>query len=86
MTRRIRKLIGTAIIIGFVTIYALVAMALAQAPLIQNAAGWVQGIFYVVAGMGWIVPIIPLIGWMERLDRPASSRGNAPAAIPQEKR
>lgn len=49
----------------FVIAYALVIMALAQSKPLNDAEGYVRGIFYVVAGMGWILPIIPLIRWME---------------------
>jgi L-lactate permease len=65
MRRRTRKLVGTFAMVAFVVVYALIVMALAQTPLLQNAAAWAQGIFYVVGGLGWIVPIMPLIRWME---------------------
>ncbi len=48
-----------------VILWALVAMAVAQfifrSP--NSVAAWV---FYVVAGMGWILPAMPLIRWMSR--------------------
>mgnify|MGYP001765243810 CR=1 FL=1 len=65
MSRRLRKLIGTIIILLFVIIYALVVMALAQ-PILKGAGTLTQLAFYVVAGMAWILPIMPLIVWMER--------------------
>ncbi len=68
MTRRTRKLAGTALIIAFVTVYALVAMALAQARALQEANGLVQGLFYALLGVSWVLPIFPLIKWMERKD------------------
>lgn len=68
MTRRTRKLLGTVFIIAFVTIYALIAMALAQSRPLQEASGWVQGIGYALLGLLWIVPLFPLISWMERKD------------------
>ena len=39
MTRRTRKLIGAFVIVIFVVVYALVAMALAQARFVQEASG-----------------------------------------------
>ena len=68
MRRRRRKLIGVAATICFVVVYALVAMTLAQAPAIQNARPVLQWTFYATVGMGWILPIMPLIRWMERPD------------------
>jgi L-lactate permease len=69
VTRRNRKLIGAASMIAFVVVYALVAMNVAQAPALQAANGWVQGFCYAALGLGWIIPIFPLIVWMERKDR-----------------
>lgn len=66
LPRRQRKLIGAVILLGFVIVYALVAMALAQARPVQEASKLGQGIFYAMLGIGWILPILPLIRWMER--------------------
>jgi hypothetical protein len=41
-------------------------MALAQVRFIHDAPGYVQGIYYAVIGMAWILPVMPLIRWMER--------------------
>jgi hypothetical protein len=68
MRRRQRKFIGVFITIGFVIVYALVAMALAQGRLIQEAPGYAQGLYYAVIGLAWILPVMPLIRWMERPD------------------
>ncbi len=68
MTRRNRKLIGAFTVIIYVVIYALVAMALAQARVVQDATGLVQGLVYAVLGLSWIVPLMPLIAWMEKPD------------------
>ena len=68
MPRRTRKLIGAAAMIGFVIVYALAAMALAQSRPVQEAPGLLRGLFYAVIGMAWILPVMPLIKWMERKD------------------
>lgn len=67
MPRRTRKLIGAVAILSFVCLYALVAMVVAQGR-IQDASKAVQAIFYLVAGLAWILPLMPLIRWMERPD------------------
>jgi predicted membrane channel-forming protein YqfA (hemolysin III family) len=52
----------------FVIIYALAAMALAQSRPIQEAPGPLQTLSYVVLGLAWTLPLLPLIKWMERRD------------------
>ena len=43
------------------------AMALAQSPLVR-ANGVIEALYYVVAGLGWVLPAMPLIRWMSRPD------------------
>ena len=47
-------------------------MALAQSVL-TDINGLVAAIYYVVAGLGWVLPAMPLISWMSKPDR----KGNA---------
>ena len=68
MTQSHRKLIGTVAILVFVCVYALVAMALAQGR-ITEAPKLVQTIAYIALGLAWVLPLLPLIRWMERKDR-----------------
>ena len=42
-------------------------MALAQSVL-TNISGFVATLYYVVAGLGWVLPAMPLIKWMARPD------------------
>ena len=63
MPIRIRKLIGAIALIVLVVGWVLLAMALAQLPVIK-ANGVVEAIYYVVAGLGWVLPAMPLIKWM----------------------
>jgi uncharacterized protein DUF2842 len=65
MSIRIRKLIGTVALLALVVVWALVAMAIAQ-PLLASANALVAGLYYVVAGLGWVLPAMPLIKWMSR--------------------
>jgi hypothetical protein len=62
-----RKLIGTVALLALVIVWALVAMAIAQ-PLLASANRVVAGLYYVVAGLGWVLPAMPLIKWMSRPD------------------
>ena len=65
MSARTRKLIGTVALLVLVCVWALVAMALAQSAL-TNINGWVATIYYIVAGLGWVLPAMPIISWMAR--------------------
>ena len=65
MPIRIRKLVGGIALIVLVVGWALLAMALAQLPVIK-ANAIVEAIYYVVAGLGWVLPAMPLIKWMVR--------------------
>jgi hypothetical protein len=38
-------------------------MALAQFPVVK-ANGLVETIYYVLAGLGWVLPAMPLVRWM----------------------
>jgi hypothetical protein len=67
MRQRTRKLVGTVVILVFVCVYALVAMALAQGR-ITEAPKLVQTFAYIALGLAWVLPLLPLIKWMERRD------------------
>jgi Protein of unknown function (DUF2842) len=72
MPIRLRKLIGGIVLIALVVGWALLAMALAQLPVIK-ANAVVEAIYYVLAGLGWVLPAMPLIKWMV-LDKRADPR------------
>ena len=67
MRRRTRALIGTIVILGFVIVYAPLAMALADSRISQTPP-LVQTLLYCLLGIAWIFPLMPLIRWMERPD------------------
>lgn len=52
----------------FVVIYALVAMILAQYTALKVESPTLRLIIFALLGLGWAVPLVPLIGWMERRD------------------
>jgi hypothetical protein len=67
MKIRTRKLLGTAALLLLAAVWSLVGMAVAQMPWLANS-GVLQAAFYVVAGMGWVVPAMPIVSWMSRPD------------------
>jgi Protein of unknown function (DUF2842) len=67
MPIRTRKLIGTVGLLALVTAWALLAMALAQI-ILPSASGLVAFLYYAIAGLGWVLPAMPLIAWMQRPD------------------
>ena len=67
MTIRQRKLIGAVLLLVLVIVWSLVGVAIAQAPILRDSRLW-QMLFYVVAGLGWVLPAMPLIRWMSKKD------------------
>jgi hypothetical protein len=63
MNLRVRKLIGTFALFALVIVWALAAMAVAQFPPIFNNP-WISGLYYLLAGVGWVLPAMPLVRWM----------------------
>jgi polyferredoxin len=68
MRSRQRKLIGTIIMLLFVVVYALVAMVVAQATAMKIESLFLRTIIFALLGLGWAVPMVPLISWMEKRD------------------
>jgi Protein of unknown function (DUF2842) len=73
MSRSSRSFIGTIAMVFFVIFYAMVVMLFS--PLILKAASEglhsvvyqiVQVVYYFFAGVGWALPILPLIKWMNK--------------------
>jgi hypothetical protein len=65
MPIRLRKFIGAVALFVLVIVWALVAMALAQAPAIHDNT-FASIAYYVIAGMGWVLPAMPLVRWMSK--------------------
>ena len=65
MPVRVKKLIGTIVLILLVTIYAVFATAFASLYLKQSS-GWVHLLYFLVTGLLWVIPAMFLIRWMER--------------------
>jgi hypothetical protein len=68
MSIRSRKLIGTFALFALAAVWSLLAMALAQSVL-TDINGFVAALYYVIAGLGWVLPAMLLIKWMAKPDR-----------------
>ena len=83
MSPHIRKLIGGAGMVAFVLVYALVAMALVDSRPVQEANEILRTLIYVALGLVWVLPMMPLVVWMETGKlRKTSIRRDPPGAIP----
>lgn len=65
MQRRARQFIGAIAMLVFAIFYALLVMALLHSR-ISELPSAVQLTLYAILGFGWIIPLMPLIRWMER--------------------
>jgi hypothetical protein len=68
MRIRARKFLGTIALLVLVVLWSVMGMTVAQTPWLANS-GLLQAIFYVVAGLGWVLPAVPIVSWMGRPDR-----------------
>ncbi len=73
MPLRLRKFIGAVALFVLVIAWALIAMAVAQFPAIRDSAV-LSILYYVIAGLGWILPAIPLVSWMSAPRSPGQNR------------
>lgn len=67
MRMRTRKLIGTFVLLVFLPVYVWVAAAIGMGR-ITLAPAWIQFVFFLVAGLFWVIPAGLLIRWMQRPD------------------
>lgn len=63
MPIRLKKFIGTILIIILVLVYALVATTVATHTLGESAA-WVHLAYFALSGLLWILPAMLIIKWM----------------------
>ena len=64
MSPRVRKLIGSLALILLVGFWAVVTTIVAMG--MMNADRMLQMVFYLVAGLLWVVPAGAIIAWMQR--------------------
>ena len=63
MRMRLKKLIGTFVLLAVIAVYALLVMSAAVA-ILPGAGPVAEFLFYAVAGMAWVIPVRYLILWM----------------------
>lgn len=68
MTQRQRKLAGTVFLLLLVAIYALLALAVAIILQVWNASKVAELLYYIFAGLLWVVPAGVIIKWMQKPD------------------
>ena len=63
MNKRARKALGGLGILAFLTAYVIAAVTV-SAYLPDNKA--IQMVYFVVVGVAWGAPLIPLLSWMDK--------------------
>ncbi|HPG89696.1 MAG TPA: DUF2842 domain-containing protein [Hyphomicrobium sp.] len=69
MTQRQRKLAGTFAMLLLIFVYAMIALAVAVVLQVQQANKLVELLYYIVAGLLWVLPAGVLIKWMQKPDQ-----------------
>jgi Protein of unknown function (DUF2842) len=69
MTIRTRKFIGAIALLLLAFFWSMIGMVVAQFPVIANS-GALQWVYYIVVGMGWVLPAMPVVSWMLRPEAP----------------
>lgn len=70
MPVRLRKLIGTLLLIALVIVYALAATAVAVTRLAESGP-LIHLAFFLIGGLAWILPAMVIIKWMAKPGRSA---------------
>lgn len=68
MTQRQRKLAGTVAMFVLIIVYAFIALAVAVVLQVREAYKIVELLFYIVAGLLWVLPAGVLVKWMQKPD------------------
>ena len=58
-----RKALGIALILLLIIVWA--GLVASLAPFVGGWPGLVQAAFYLIMGLGWIIPLKPLIRWSQ---------------------
>lgn len=66
MTPRIRKLVGAILLLVVIAVYSLGAMLVAVILQVNEANKSIELLYYVVAGLLWVLPAGVIIKWMQK--------------------
>ncbi|OYW55167.1 MAG: hypothetical protein B7Y80_09865 [Hyphomicrobium sp. 32-62-53] len=66
MTPRIRKLVGAILLLVVIAVYSLGAMVVAVILQVNEANKSIELLYYVVAGLLWVLPAGLIIKWMQK--------------------
>jgi len=66
-----RKILGAFLMIAWLLAYVAVLAVVGDRVLHEPL--WAQLIFFPVAGIGWVLPLKPLLKWMHAKDAPKES-------------
>lgn len=72
MPVRLKKLIGTFLLVALVIVYAIIATLIAVAHLGQSPA-WVHLLYFFFSGLLWVLPAMGIIWWMAQPPRKRQS-------------
>lgn len=75
MPTRLRKLIGAVALFALVIAWGLLAMAVAQFPATRDSK-ILSLAYYLIAGLGWVLPAMPLVSWMSGSRSGEQDRGS----------
>lgn len=62
MKRSQRRVVASIAVIVFLIFWAIAAATLGG--YLANSPKWLTAIYFIVAGIGWALPLKPVFGWM----------------------
>lgn len=65
MPVRVKKFIGTILLVLLVSIYAIVATIVAVAQLAESSV-WVHLAYFSLSGVLWVIPAMFIVSWMAK--------------------
>lgn len=68
MTIRTRKFFGIFALLALLVVWSFACMSIAQLPFLAGSRA-LQLAYYVIAGIGWVLPAMPIVSWMSRPDK-----------------